>query len=48
MGRKSSISLDEAIRTLALLKENRMALIKFRKHLVLALHWVDMILEVKK
>ena len=47
MGRRSRLTLDAAIASLLLLKENRMALIKFRKHLILALHWVDTILETK-
>jgi len=40
--------LDAAIQSLLLLKENRMALVKLRKHLILALHWVDTILEAQK
>ena len=40
--------MDAAIASLLLLKENRTALIKFRKHLILALHWADTILEAQK
>lgn len=45
MGRKSSINLDDAIKTLALLKQNRERLGKLRKHLHLAWHHIEKLME---
>lgn len=47
MGRRSKLTLDAAIASLLLLKENRARLMKARKHLVLLLHHLDKLLETK-
>ena len=46
MGKRSKVSLDSAIKTLVLLKENRGRLIKLKKHLILALRHIEGILEI--
>lgn len=46
MGRKSSVNLDQAIKTLVLLKENRSRLVKLKKHLVLAAGHIEAVVKV--
>lgn len=47
MGRPSKITLDAAIKTLQLYKENRHRFIKMRKHLILAKRHLDIFLELR-